>query len=197
MTLQEVLTILNFNPLFKDSTDNFKITAINQALNEFQVSEVLYDTDAPKFNLRIEKYENQSHKELQKILETDYTEEEILALFKYSLIDLTLEKAFDAVIKDYSSYFLEEVTLEFSTYTGVKTSEPEIIIVNPPIDPLMPDNGKGTDNLYLSLKATFRITTPKSSESLIGFNTQPAYNIWDGTQSSTLTLGYSATYLIF
>lgn len=195
MTLQEVLTILNLNPLFKDSTDNFKITAINQALNEFQVSEVLYDTDAPKFNLRIEKYENQSHKELQKILETDYTEEEILALFKYSLIDLTLEKAFDAVIKDYTSGFIEEITLRMNSEASYVITTP--IVITPPTTRNTPDLSKDSDKFTIKINATFKVYIPKEEQQAFGLGAGVTFNVWDGTLSSDLSLGYSITYLIF
>ena len=99
MTLQTLVTILNLNDYFKDSDESVKITAINQVLNDFEIDDLLDGTSALTFNFQVQRFHNLTYKQLNETLNLELTEEQILALFQYTINEISNENPLEVAFQ--------------------------------------------------------------------------------------------------
>lgn len=92
MKLTDVIKILNLNDKFYDSDDSTKLTAINNTFSVFEYESSLFDSSPNTLNVGMELYKTKSYKEVEDILyASGYTEEEIIAIFNYTLYDFEVD----------------------------------------------------------------------------------------------------------
>ena len=101
MTLQTLVTILNFNDLFKDSPESVKITAINQVLNNLEIEKkYINGSEENGLALQVDKYQNVTYRYLNEVMGLNFKEDIVLALFQYSLMDFTNDNPLDTTFVD-------------------------------------------------------------------------------------------------
>lgn len=87
MILSDVLGMLNLNQVFKNSSNEYKITAINNTLGTLVKEPVLYDSEADTYTYSIELNNSKIDVALRESL-IGLTSEEVKSLYQYSLMDM-------------------------------------------------------------------------------------------------------------
>jgi len=207
MTLQDIVKILNLNPVFKNASDNEKVTAINQYLNN--VSEIiLYDSTPNYFANKPVKFSTETYKLVQDVLKETLLGEDVEYLIKYSLLDYSLENPYEAefltVIEDdnylFSLNFDSEYRLitpitfgNMPNYEDVPTEQLFSIFFKPTFKIGLPNKIE----FPIQIVPTYKLGTPQSSTQTFQIQPIPVYKITDSNQISTFGIEFSATYLVW
>lgn len=183
MTLQDVLKILDLNPLWKEASSDEKVTAINQFLNDLIVSDKLEDTDTiKKYTYQIELYDSVTFKNLQKVFEIDYSEEEIFWLFQYTLLEHSILNPYD--ISFVTSPYFEKSFMPFTLRQSVGYDNSARHI-------------KTSETFDLANSIKYKLQPKAFQETVHSFSQSTSYDIMDSFVASTLSLDYLVTYNIW
>ena len=180
MTLQTLVTILNLNKTFRDSDESVKITAINQVLNDFELDDLLDGTSALTFNFQVQRFHNLTYKQLNETLNLELTEEQILALFQYTINELSNENLFDIAFQ--TSIITDNVNRPARLNYQANWNFPKIVTAN-------------SITNRLGYRATARLVISTPIIQVMGVNYLATYNknlVRDINQ--LMTLGYNCTY---
>lgn len=125
MTLQDVLGMLNLNEMFKNSSDEYKITAINNTLGTLIKEPVLYDSEANIYTYSIELNNSKVDNALRESL-VGLTSEEVKSLYQYSLmdmpyIDMILNPSVVLPLGNYPKFIYEYLTNYSIHYLAIKS----------------------------------------------------------------------------
>jgi len=203
MTLQTLVTILNLNDLFKDSPESVKITAINQVLNDFEIQTAyLHDSTYIKYSKQIDVLTNTTYRYLNQMLGLNYKEEEVLALFQYSLMDYTNDNPFPCVLEPsvVANNYSGTLSLEqSSSYTKKhkQTKHSHILNLNQPVGYTF--QPKITNNVPIEIRQSLSYTIGNRPLELytyeLGYLVQ--YDIVDLKVFEELSMDYLVTYNIW
>ena len=180
MTLQTLVTILNLNSYFKDSDESVKITAINQVLNDFELDDLLDGTSALTFNFQVQRFHNLTYKQLNETLNLELTEEQILALFQYTINEISNENPLEVVFQ--TSIITDNVNRPARLNYQANWNFPKIVTAN-------------SITNRLGYRATARLVINTPIIQVMGVNYLATYNknlVRDINQ--LMTLGYNCTY---
>lgn len=192
MKLQDILKILNLNSLWKDSTEYEKITAINQVLNDLVIlGKAIYTEDPTGVSLQVDKYQNVTYRYLNETLGLELKEEDILALFQYSIMDFTNDVPLKSNFKSYPE---KKNFLKVSYSTSYKVRTP-IVTGN------LPDY---KEDLSRAIFTITQMSTYKVKDQVHAFDGQPfnielktSYKVRNPFSTSLInTIGYSSTFNI-
>lgn len=180
MTLQTLVTILNLNDHFKDSDESIKITAINQVLNDLELDNLLDGTDVLSFNFQVQRFHNLTYKQLNKTLNLELKEEEILALFQYTINEISNENPLEVAFQ--TSIIIDNVNKPARLNYQANWNIPNIISANPI-----------TSRMGYRATAKLVIKTPLTQ--VLGVNYLATYNKnLVRNIEQLMTLGYKCTY---
>lgn len=180
MTLQTLVTILNLNDYFKDSDESVKITAINQVLNDLELDDLLDGTSALTFNFQVQRFHNLTYKQLNETLNLELTEEQILALFQYTINEISNENPLEVAFQ--TSIITDNVNRPARLNYQANWNFPNIVTAD-----------SITNRLGYRTTARLVISTPIIQ--VMGVNYLATYNknlVRDINQ--LMTLGYNCTY---
>jgi len=203
MTLQTLVTILNLNDLFKDSPESVKITAINQVLNNLEIEvKHLYESSGIRYSTQIDILGNTTYHYLHQVLGLSYKEDEVLALFQYSLMDYTNDNPFLCVLEpsvvanNYSKTLLLE---QSSSYTRKhkQTKHSHTLNLNQSVGYTF--QPKTTNNVPIEIQQSLSYTIGDRPLKLytyeLGYLVQ--YDIVDLKVLKELSMDYLVTYNIW
>jgi len=207
MTLQDIVKILNLNPVFKSASDNEKITAINQYLNNTSET-ILYDSTPNYFANKPVKFSTETYKLVQDVLKETLLGEDVEYLIKYSLLDYSLENPYEAefltIIKDNDFTFKLSPVAKYKVitpitfgnipdYKDVPTEQLFSILFKPTFKIGLPNKME----FPIQIVPTYKLGTPQLSTQTFQIQPIPVYKITDGNQISTFGIEFSATYLVW
>jgi len=207
MTLQDIVKILNLNPVFKSASDSQKITAINQYLNDIDET-TLYDSTPAYFPNKPVKFYTETYKLVQDILRETLLGNEVQSLIEYSLLDHSLDNPYEAefltTIKDDDWVFKLSPVVRYKvkypiTHGNIPNYE------NDPTEKVFSISFRPTFKIGLPNITTFPITfiptyklgVPQTVTQNFQLQMTSTYKVTDLDQPSTLAVGYSATYLVW
>lgn len=207
MTLQNIVKILNLNPVFKEANDSIKVTAINQVLNDFATT-VLYDSVSNPFGLKPVKFYTETYKLIQEILETTLLKEEIVSLIEYSLLEYSVSNPYGCefltTIKDDDWVFKLAFTPKYKVttpitfgnipdYEDIPTEKTFSIWFRSTFKIGLPNNTE----FPITFIPTYKLGAPQSVAQTFQLQMTPTYKVIDSNQITTFAIGYSATYLVW
>lgn len=207
MTLQDIVKILNLNPVFKSASDSEKITAINQVLNDIN-EPILHDSTSNYFGNKPVKFYTETYKLVQDILEETLLDQDVEYLIKYSLLDHSLDNPYEAqfltVIKDDDWVFRLTPTAKYKVitpitfgnipnYEDVSTEQVFSISFRPTFKIGLPNKIE----FPITFIPTYKLGVPQTVTQNFQIQMTPTYKVTNLDQPSTLSIGYSATYLVW
>lgn len=200
MTLETLITILNLNDCFKDSDESVKVTAINQVLNDLEIDNLLDGTDALNFNFQVQRFHNLTYKQLNETLNLELTEEQILALFQYTINEISNENPLEVAFQ--TSIITDNVNRPARLNYQANWNIPKIVTANSIINRLgyratakLVIKTPLTQILGVNYLATAKLVIKTPITQILGINYLATYNknlVRDINQ--LMTLGYNCTY---
>ncbi len=200
MTLETLITILNLNNCFKDSDESVKVTAINQVLNDLEVDNLMNGVSAGSYSKQVEIYETSTYRYLNKILGLNLREEEVLALFQYSMNDFTNDNPLTCTFDDplISKIFGLDYSVQFRNSLNLEEIGFAIIPLTKSTYRIQPceEHEEIFKLNYSPMFKTDRVQVP-TTNTIFDLNYNPQFKVTDLSQVITFDLDYSPTYITF
>lgn len=202
MTLQDIVRILNLNPLWKEASEDEKVTAINQYLNDIEVSTLLNGTDATNYGKQVDEYRNVTYKFLNETLCLELTEEQILSLFLFTVIDLTNDNPLEVSIIDpiNEKTFKLDYSVQFRNSLNILGEVTFAIIPTFGIKYKLQPQEQSELIMGIDCNATYKddiIKLPSNTSPNFVLDYLTKFKVRDLSYPLTFDLDYSVTYLTF